>query len=219
MLSFFKKFKYLLVVAVFFLLFPPTTSKAFTITAVTAPNLTRPSDGVLYPFNITVSGTYTAADLIIAGVKDTLSVTAEYWDQDRFIFDFLDPDDPIDLNGSLVIPLIGAVVGAAWGPVTVAFEVGCKTSPEIFGPSGPTGENPMDDGYFKFTTGAGLTLVNYGSWGYNTVTCNTAPPVPINPPTPYPGMKPIPEPSSLMLLGIGIFGLLAYGCRRGEKYW
>jgi hypothetical protein len=178
----------------------PATAQAVIITAVAAPNLTRPTDGALYPFNIIVSGTYDAGD-ILAGVA--INVTAEYWDEDFFPF----ADDPIDLTGLLVVPAPGAAaVGAPWGPVAVTFRVGCKVRPEVFGPSGVTGESPMNDGYFRFTTGAGLTLTVLGEWGYNTVTCVAPPlnPTGGNPPAPYPGMTAVPEPGSIMLLASGL---------------
>jgi hypothetical protein len=174
-------------------------SKAFVITSVNAPNLQRPSDGILYPFNITVSGLYDRLDEVASGIKDSHDAKAEYWDKDVFF------DDPIDLNGVLTIPLIGARRGNPWGPVNVTFKVGCTTGSKVFDPSGNTGENPMDDGYFRFESYAG----GFSEWGYNTVTClsTTTPPVPINPPPPYPPLKNIPEPTStLSLLALGTLG-------------
>ena len=74
------------------LLFVPAV-QATSITAVAAPNLTRPMDNVAYPFTISVSGTY--------------------WAEDVFF------DDPIDLHaagtpGALNVPAPGAgdVVGS-----------------------------------------------------------------------------------------------------------
>ncbi|MHB1091425.1 PEP-CTERM sorting domain-containing protein [Thiobacillus sp.] len=184
-----------------------TPASAFFITGVSAPNLTRPLDGILYPFSILVNGTYTRADLILGG---PINVTAEYWDEDVFL------DDAIDLLGLLTVPAPGgAANGAPWGPVPVAFNVGCTTGGEVFGPSGNTGEGNMNDGYFRFTTGAGLTFTNHGSWGYNTVQC-VANSTGTNPAPPHPALISVPEPSSIALFAGGAAMLIVSRRRKSS---
>lgn len=183
------------------LLLAAAPCQAFLITAVAAPDLKRPTDGVLYPFAINVRGTYTAGDLVFAGVTDTMTVTAEYWDEDVFF------DDPIHLNAALVIPLQGVVQGGAWGPVPITFQVGCSASAVVFGPAGSTGENPMNDGYFRFTTGSGLTWTNHGSWGYNTVSCASTADGSNPPQSAYKTEHQLPEPEGLSMLCAGLAGL------------
>ena len=188
-------------------------ANAITVTAVSAPDLLRPIDSVLYAFGVTVFGTYDGGD-IVAGVARP--ITVDYWDDD-LIF-----DDPIDTTGAIAfMPApVGAVVGAAWfAPATL--RVGCRPGTffgaEVFGPSGGTGENPMNHGYFHLHSGAGLMAANHGSWGYNTVTCTgaaggTTPrpmglvdagrncPVPGNPGVPCR----VPEPWTALLVGTAL---------------
>ena len=172
----------------------PSIGHALQITGVSAPNLLRPSDNVLYPFNISVSGTYGQDDVILSAKNNNRVVEARYWDEDVFIFF----DDPIDLTGVLTVPLIGAVLGNPWGPTNVYFQVGCDLNSKVFGPSGATREGPvMNDGYFQFTKGAGLLFTDFGSWGYNTVTCTTTPPPP-PPPIPLLPLQPVPGPLPIL---------------------
>ena len=189
------------------------SANAINVTGVSAPDLLRPIDSLLYAFGVTVSGTYDAAD-ILAGVARP--ITVDYWDDD-LIF-----DDAIDTTGAIAImPAPGAAAaGIAWlAPATLW--VGCRPriflGPEVFGPSGGTGENPMNDGFFHLHSGAGLFAANHGSWGYNTVTCSGAPgattsrpmglvdagrncPVPGNPGVPCR----VPEPWTALLVGTAL---------------
>jgi hypothetical protein len=191
------------------------SAQAVTITSVMAPDvLTRPNNGRLFPFTILVSGNYGPLDL---DPDNPPVLSAQYWDQDRFVLDVLDLDDEIDLEPKLNVPPAPptAAAGTPWGPVSVDFNVGCVGG-EVFGPSGRTGENPMDDGYFFFPDARSR------SWGYNEVKCEgTAPTtgqmknlgllsnVPLEGPA-------IPEPSSFLLLGGGLLGLVG-GRRRHTR--
>jgi hypothetical protein len=148
----------------------PSIGHALQITGVAAPDLVRPSNNILLPFNITVSGTYGRDDQNLSDAQANRVLTAKYWDDDGFLGIF---DDQIDITGVLTVPLGGAVKGNPWGPINVKFNVGCDFNGKVFGPSGATGEGPvMNDGYFKFTEG----VDDFGSWGYNTVTCTNEPP-------------------------------------------
>lgn len=182
-----------------------TESKAVTINGVFAPNLARPNDGVTYPFRISVTGTYDRGDILLNAAQ---TITAEYWDQDRFVFDLLDPDDIIDTT-TFVLPRapVGSAVGTPWGPVSLRYLVGCKTTPEVFGPLGSTGEDPMDDGYFFFVGATNR------SWGYNRVDCTPSRGGPgESPPLALSTLSDVPiaisGPSSLSLFVAGLSLLL-----------
>lgn len=163
-----------------------------TITGVTAPNLTRPNNGLLFPFTINVMGTYNAVE---AGAGGALMLDADYWDEDVFA------DDPIHKKpNGLITPAVplGSAAGTPWA-ANVTFEVGCTVGGEVFGPTGPTGEGFMNDGYFHFAD-IGLFGV---SWGYNTVTCDE----PLGG-GPNRAMQPVPEPQPLWAAFAGLLGLL-----------
>lgn len=183
----------------------PSIGHAVQVTSVSAPNLLLPSDGILYPFDIDVSGKYTPGDIFHGGPHRLVDV--KYWDEDfPFIF-----DNSIDLTGVLKLPLGGAAVGKPWGPVNVRLKVGCDLASKVFGPSGPTNEGPlMNDGYFHFSVGGN----NFGSWGYNTVTCTTSPPPP---PPPIPLLPLAPVPGPLPILGVGVVFRYTRMLRRKSK--
>ncbi len=175
------------------------------VTAVSAPNLLRPMDGLLRPFNVQVSGVYDNWGQVAVGAN----YYAEYWDDDGLV------NDPIDLHPApaLIVPAGGAAAapGTPWGPIAHTFEVGCTVGGIVFGPAGATGENPMDDGMFRFD---GL----WNWWGYNSVTCIPAPvPPPVIPPPVWNGVPipttPVPEPGTLGLGAISGF-LMMLGRRR-----
>lgn len=198
----------------------PAQTGAVTITSVSAPNMTRALDGVAHPFTALVGGTYSALDIAFGAA---IPLSAQYWDQDRFVFDFANPDDPIDTTATLTVPAPGPadVAGSAWGPVPVSFSVGCTPGQDVFGPSGNTGESDMDDGYFYFPGAVAK------SWGYNRVLClagnnsngamiamgllsvDDIPPL-------LPGGDEVPLPASVWLIGSGAIGLLVWARRRAR---
>lgn len=172
-----------------------SSAQAFVITGVSAPDLVRPNDGVLYPFTITISGVYDALDQLRPGVN--IRFSGEYWDADVIA------DDPIDLTGTALIAGIG-LAGKPW-VTTMDFDVGCKVNPEVFGPSGATGEAPMDDGYFSFTDS-----LRTSKWGYNTVTCGAST---AGSTTDKPRNR-VPEPSVSALLGLAALSAVLLRPRR-----
>lgn len=187
---------------------------AVTITAVSAPNLALPTDGVLYPFTITFSGTYDNVGELAVGTTDPI----EYRDADGLPFGFL--DDPIHTGLTFTVPAAPALapVGSPWAPISVSFLAGCTAGGVVFGVAGTTGEGPiMNDGYFYFPLATQSPAGLGKSWGYNTVTC-VPPPAP--PATPAVPMTAVPEPSTLALLGLGFawLGRRAAGVRRKTRH-
>ena len=170
----------------------PTSASAWKVTGVQAPDLVRPCDGQLYPFDIVVSFMYEAGD--IGGITDTV----RYWDNDGAWFVIPDLlDDLIDGNGAL--SGAGGLPGTTDSD-TVTLMVGCRTDPLVFGDES-TGENPMDDGMFEFVTEG-------SAWGFNTVECEgpcDAESYNLH------GLQKIPEPGTLSLL---LFGGLMLTRRR-----
>ncbi|MFO0838861.1 MAG: hypothetical protein U1D55_10065 [Phycisphaerae bacterium] len=149
------------------------SAQGYTITAVTAPAaMTRPADGFLYPFVVTLTGAYGVADL---GGWPTEPI--EFWDEDTFA------DDPIQAGVTAPTWAVppGPIGAVAFGPINVTMFCGCTTAgvffgPEVRGPSGNTGENPMADGYIYFAN----STVGARYWGYITVTCTAVATAPVN---------------------------------------
>ncbi|MBW7905624.1 MAG: hypothetical protein H3C42_08660, partial [Phycisphaerae bacterium] len=161
--------------------FACTPLVAYVITNVMAPMvINRPNDNTHYRFDIQVSGEFDIWDDLTPG--GTITVPVEYWDGDVLF------DDVIHASMSFTVAVpVNAQPGTPWTVNVVGLlRCGCTTgtywcSPEVFGPSGFTGENPCDDGYFYFPGANGRQL-----WGFNTIKCGAAGPtqgalMPMNP--------------------------------------
>ena len=144
------------------LLIPSPAASGATIKGVSAPtNVLRPNDNTLYPFDYTITFTYSRNEVIDA---TPVTIAAQYW-QDEGV------DDEIDL-GTITIPAPapGTSPNETERSQKYTFNVGCDLEGVIFGPSGSTGDFTMNNqGLFVFDA-------VQGNWGHNSVICGAATP-------------------------------------------